>query len=270
MKIKFKHYFLNDKDKTKIIYFDFPCNFLNKGETRRIRIMLPKNYSKENEYKVMYLLDGQNLFSDLTCAFGSWYLERAIKDDVYLKNNIIFVGIDSPKEGIREAELCPFEVDKKEDIKQDEKTYGDIFSLVLIKKIIPFINSNFLPSQENVISGIGGSSMGGLMAFYLKAKYKDIFSFGLIFSPAFFLYTKKSLNNKFLNLLSKDDLGSYFFFVGGMDFEKIFIEDTFYIYDKMKQHMPFNDIQLIFDSSKGHNEKAWNEYFLKAIEHFKY
>ena len=49
------------------------------NRTRRIWVYLPEGYSKSKKhYPVLYMHDGQNLFDDLTSAFGEWGVDEAL------------------------------------------------------------------------------------------------------------------------------------------------------------------------------------------------
>ena len=68
-------------------------------EEKTIRVYLPPSYSEniDNQYPVLYMMDGQNLFFDSLAYFGrSWRIsdvsDQLVKDK-YVKEFII-VGID--------------------------------------------------------------------------------------------------------------------------------------------------------------------------------
>ena len=57
-------------------------------------MLLPRNYtSSQQRYPVLYMQDGQNLFSPQTAAFRDWQLPKVL-DRQPLRRQAIVVGID--------------------------------------------------------------------------------------------------------------------------------------------------------------------------------
>lgn len=238
---------------------------------RTIRVWTPEGYDPEDKskrYKVLYMCDGQNMVDKYTSAFGEWNLDSVIHH--LMKEGyepLILVGIDSPRDGIkRENELCT-PIPTKKYKGAPDNPIGNIFADHIFDAIKPLIDQHFntLPDKEN--TGIGGSSMGGLMSFYCYAYKKDYVGFSLCFSPAFFLYHKE----KFFDGLSKwkpnaKEYGKIFFFVGGRDFESLFVNRTVDMYRFMKNNgFKQDQISFIFDSSKTHSEPSWEKYSYDAL-----
>ena len=116
-----------------------------------------------------------------------------------------------------------------------------------------------LPDKKN--TSIIGSSMGGLFAFYMGLKYKDVFDLAGCFSPAFLLYE----NNKFIEELEKyqvsEELPKLYFLVGNIEFENEFIIQTKDAYDIFKNKGVSDEkIKLIHDLEGIHHESFWNKY----------
>jgi predicted alpha/beta superfamily hydrolase len=128
---------------------------------------------------VFYAHDGQNLFDAATSFSGEWGIDECL-DSLYSKGykTSIVVGIDNG--GIyRIEELTPWPNPK----------YGggkaDLYSDFIVKTLKPYIDSNYrtLPDQKH--TGIFGSSLGGVVSFYIGLKYPEVFSKIGVFSPAF-------------------------------------------------------------------------------------
>ena len=117
-----------------------------------------------------------------------------------------------------------------------------------------------LPEQE--CTGIGGSSMGGIMAFFAYIYRPDIFGFSLSFSPAFFFY-KKTDWLKILDQydISTDKNGKLFLYCGGKEFESIFLKPTYNTYEYLRKRGFSNQqLALIVDTNEIHHEAAWAKY----------
>ncbi|TVZ57898.1 putative alpha/beta superfamily hydrolase [Flavobacteriaceae bacterium MAR_2010_105] len=165
----------------------FPTHFI---KTRPVDIWLPKNYSKDKKYAVLYMHDGQSLFDSTT----TWNKQEWKVDEWAYKlmnsglvKDFIVVGIHNIP-AIRWLDLFPqkaidyLDPKEKERLFEDAKTRnistdfkGDNYLKFLVKELKPFIDSTYstLPDQKNTF--IAGSSMGGLMSVYALSEYPDIF-----------------------------------------------------------------------------------------------
>ncbi len=253
----------------KTFYFNTNNNFKN----RRVRVYLPSTYNFDDpshRFKVIYMLDGKNLFDDYTSFVGEWGIDESIEDmiDKHLNDGYIVVGIDAPETDIdRSLEMSPEGLIRANKYQLNGDGYAYLLAKFIFENVKPDIDTNFYTVPD--YTGVGGSSMGGLMAFYLACEYKEQINFSLAFSPAFFLFKWDSLK-LYLDKVVDDKLPKIFFYVGGQGFERIFVESTLRTYNYLLDHGFSHDhIKLIYDSDKEHNEKAWREYFpsmLKRID----
>lgn len=152
------------------------------GDTRNIWIYLPPDYQQESKrYPVLYMQDGQNLFDDETSFAGEWHIDETL-DSLYNAGNsgCIVVGIEN--NGARRiAEYTP-NAHPKYGGGEGEK-YVDF----LIKNLKPFIDSTYRTKPEAEFTGIGGSSLGGLISYYAATRHSDTFGKCLVFSPSFWI-----------------------------------------------------------------------------------
>ena len=245
--------------------FDIPFS----KEKRYVRVWLPENYfnNQKQLFPVIYFADGQNLVNQKLCAFGCWKLDL-VAHDLLIKESLSFiaVGVDSPKDAkTRFLELNPPYMPER--IKEKAEPYGNQFVDYLADSLVPLINQSFHTKVEKGNIGIAGSSMGGIMAFYAGVKRFDTFGFSMDFSPAFFLY-KKTTWDKLLELFQISPLNNvkHFFYVGGVEFEKQFINPTKATYQYLKsQGFDDSQVKLLIDSSQRHNEEAWHKYLKDAL-----
>lgn len=239
-------------------------------EERFVRIWLPEDYdfnNSEKRFPVIYFSDGQNLVNEYLTAFGDWKLDK-VAHKLLINENISFiaVGIDSPSDWKKRAnELNPPIIpDKTEDIKNPK---GDLFIKYIVNDLKPLIDKLFFTLGDKNNTAIGGSSMGGIMAFYGGVIESDTFGFSLDFSPAFFLYSKKKWISVLdsLNIEEKKE-SKFFLYVGGKKFERLFKRLTFYTYRYMlEKGIDSDNIGFIYDKKMIHHESAWATYLYDAI-----
>ncbi len=148
---------------------------------RRIWVYLPTDYHQytEKRYPVLYMQDGQNLFDTRTSSFGEWGVDKTL-DKLQSKGNegIIVVGIDNGGHH-RANEYAPWARAKFGG--GEGLDYAQFVGYTLKK----YIDEHFRTQPQREFTGIGGSSMGGLISFYAGLRYPEVFSKLAIFSPSF-------------------------------------------------------------------------------------
>ena len=132
------------------------------------------------QFPVLYLQDGQNLFDPATAFGGVDWRVGQTADQLIVEGKIrplIIVGIYNTGER-RIREYTPT---------RDRKMGGggaDLYGRMLLKEIDPFIRSEYrtLSGAEN--TGLGGSSLGGLLTLYLGLKFPGKFGRMAALSPS--------------------------------------------------------------------------------------
>lgn len=145
-----------------------------KGKNRPLHIYLPEEYEKSEEsYPVMYFFDGHNLFSDEDATYGkSWGLQSFL--DAW-DQPMIIVGAECGHEGDeRLSEYLPYPAESGY-FKQFQ-VMGDQTLRWIVDEIKPMIDKEYRTKPWRGCTGIGGSSMGGLMALYGAVHYNEWFS----------------------------------------------------------------------------------------------
>ena len=183
----------------------------------------------------------------------------------HINDGYIVVGIDAPNTDIdRSLEMSPDELRRNKKYQLNGKGYASLLGKFIFEVVKPDIDKTFYTLPD--YTGVGGSSMGGLMAFYLATEYQKEIKFSLAFSPAFFLFKWDDVR-KYLDTNVTIDLPKIYLYVGGAGFEKIFIEATAKVYNYLiDRGFSHDHIKLLLDSDKEHNEKAWREYFPIMLE----
>ena len=262
---------------TKEIYFKTK----NRYKNRLIRVYIPSTYDFSNpdkRFPVIYMLDGKNIFDDYTSFVGEWGVDEAIEEAIAKgeTEGIIVVGVDAPKNGkARALEMIPKGIEGKKSKHRgvtDKDVYAELLGDYIFKLVKPIIDKTFYTLTDKYHTGVGGSSMGGLMAFYLATEYSEYCNYSMAFSPAFFLFDDDSFNKYLVDMFNrKKDIGNIYFYVGGVGFEEQFIKPTKRTFDFMKS-IGYRDDQIkyVYDKAQEHNEKAWRIYFPDALKFFNY
>ena len=242
---------------------------------RHIRLRIPESYDFSNPkpHPVLYMADGQNMVDRYLSAYGDWHLDRVIRDlgkQGYPEP--ILVGIDCPKNPRRRSNELnpPYQITRPEIIKEEYPNHpiANRYIDYIVNELKPYIESILCVDTRKEATGIGGSSMGGIMAFYGFMAYPETFGYSHSFSPPFFFYTHDQLDAMLEdNHVSPETHGKVYLYVGGKDFEKIFVEGTFYMKKKLMA-LGFGKDQLGFahDKDEIHHEEAWYRYSPAALK----
>lgn len=239
------------------------------NRTRKIRVWTPGGYDpadKTKRYPVMYMHDGQNLFDAATSYAGEWQADEAITqmmEEGY--EGAIVVGIDNGPD--RANELCPPWPRSIYDSITVTNPTGDKYTAFIVETVKPFVDSHYSTRPGRESTGIGGSSMGGLISFYMALEYPDIFSYALCFSPAFQIFEDGTLKQA----VQKFDTGipnvlpKIYLYSGGKDFEADFMPYVDFMYGALTGHgYPEEKLNTLVDPTQFHTESAWAEYFPEA------
>ena len=171
------------------VYRGLPSNFL--PDTRDVTVYLPPGYHEDEDrrYPVLYMHDGQNLFDPLTSFVPGHYWRVEETADAAIEGGevepLIIVGVNNTG-ARRMAEYTPT---------RDPKLGGgeaDCYALLLIEELMPFIDESFRTATGAENTGLGGSSLGGLVTMYLGLRYPRVFGRLAVMSPSVW-WTHKSI-----------------------------------------------------------------------------
>ncbi len=226
--------------------------------SRRIRLFLPSNYdSTTDHYPVLYMHDGQNLFSAQEAFAGEWEVDEAMLDfESEGYNGAIVVAIDNGG-SYRIAEYTPYA--HPEYGGGDGAAYTDF----LVNTLKPHVDENYRTLTDRENTGIMGSSLGGLISFYAGIRHQDIFSKVGVFSPSFWfseeIYT-------FVETTGKNADMQFFFLAGEQESATLVgqIEDM----TATMTSVGFTTDEWRFDSHPNgqHSEWFWAQEFPTAFE----
>ena len=151
------------------------CIYTPKGKNRPLHIYLPDDYlSGMDRYPVLYFFDGHNLFSDDDATYGKCWGLKTFLDKWDRK--LILVGIECGHEGDeRLSEYMPY----RPLLTTRFAMYFPMGSKTMdwiVHEVKPMIDRDYRTLPDREFTGIGGSSMGGLMAIYAGVHYNHVFS----------------------------------------------------------------------------------------------
>lgn len=227
-------------------------------KTRRIAALLPYDYDQtDKRYPVLYLQDGQNLFDDYA-PFGSWGVDKKLAVMAERgTHEVIIIAIDHAQEE-RIAEFTP-SYRTRLGVGQGKK-----YVSFLADTLKPYIDQHFrtLPGREH--TGIGGSSMGGLISIYAGFMYPQVYSKLMIFSPS--LWVAPNIHFHAIRLEEKAYTKVYLY-GGGAEGANVVpnIQRLKLALEAQGQGMN-TEFALAIDPQGEHNEKRWGEEFPRAVE----
>ncbi len=161
-------------------------------DPRDLIVYVPAGYDEhlERSYPVLYLHDGQNLFDGRTSFIHgrTWQiLEHA---DAGIEAGevepLIIVGIYNTGDR-RLAEYTP-----ERDFRMGGGEASD-YGLLLTRELMPFIASQYRVRTDREATGLGGSSLGGLVTLYLGLRHAERFGKLAVLSPSVWWASKSIL-----------------------------------------------------------------------------
>jgi len=203
------------------------------------------------------LQDAQNLFNE-KAQYGNWEIDKKLAVMAEYKiGKIIVIAIEhADKERILEYNVGNTVLGMGQ---------GKKYVRFLADTLKPFVDANFRTKPEREFTGIGGSSMGGLVSIFSGIMYPEVFGKLMIFSPSLWVVPKIKLS--FLEMDEPQDTRIYLYAGGNesatmIDHVKMFkkrLQKKQKISEKMK-------VRLSINLEGKHSETYWSDEFPKAIE----
>jgi predicted alpha/beta superfamily hydrolase len=160
----------------------FHSKFLNAD--RDLIVYLPPGYDadKKRRYPVFYMHDGQNLFDGATSFIPGkeWRVDETAQALIASGKiePLIIVGVyNAGAQRIDEYTPTP-------DAKVKQGGRADLYGRLLVEELKPFIDSQYRTLRGPKETGLGGSSLGGLVSLYLGLKYPQVFGKLAVVSPS--------------------------------------------------------------------------------------
>jgi predicted alpha/beta superfamily hydrolase len=225
--------------------------------------------NKSKRYAILYLHDGQNLFDGATSYIPGkeWRVDETAQALISAGKiqPLIIVGINNAgKDRIDEYTPAP-------DAKYKMGGKADLYGRMLVEELKPFIDSTYRTRRDSGHTGIGGSSLGGLVSIYLALKYPDVFGRVAVVSPSVWFANKQivhyveALKSKpgariWMDMGTKEGRTTEDAVKSVMDAR--LLKDTL-----MKKGWRFRKDLIYFEAEGAeHNETAWAERVEQILE----
>lgn len=235
--------------------FDIPGSI----RTRRIAALLPHDYyESDKHYPVLYLQDGQNLYDDYA-PYGNWAVDKRMAQlQEENKGDVIIIAIDHAMDK-RIVEYTPQNTKTKLG-----KGEGRQYIRFLADTLKPYIDKRFRTLSDWGNTGIGGSSMGGLVSIYAGLMYPNIYGRLMIFSPS--LWVTPRIRFQLLNL--KQPYGGRVYLYGGNKESETMVPNLKRLQAALEaQHVHIKPQFLISVDPYGkHTEAHWSKEFSPALK----
>ncbi|NIJ51776.1 alpha/beta hydrolase [Dyadobacter arcticus] len=230
------------------------------NKTRRIQVLLPHDYYERPDlsFPVLYMNDAQNLFGEGS-PYGNWEIDQSLtKLAKEHKTGVIIVAIDHGGED-RILEFSPYTNPKL------GKGQGELFLRFIATTLKPHIDKKYRTKPERLNTGIGGSSVGGLLSLYAALMFPQVFGKMMIFSPS--LWISQRVYFDVIHFFEPFESRIYLY-AGGKEganmlpnFKKLqeTLETQAFGYDRVK-------IKSSIDPKGKHEEKQWSQEFPLAMK----
>jgi enterochelin esterase-like enzyme len=239
--------------------------------TRFLRVWLPAGYDDgENagrHYPVLYLNDGQNLFETSTAFAGvEWQVdeaaERLIREGTIPP--LIVVGIDNTgKERIRE--YMPYRSMNPRILRVRGRYYPDF----LMKEVMPFVERNYRVASGPENTGLGGSSLGALIALYTAMARPGVIGRLLLESPSLWASGRQMISESRSIRIWPERifLGVGTAEAGSEERSRTVVDDVRELAGILRRAvLSERRLRLVTKDEAGHNEAAWAERFPEALQ----
>ena len=151
---------------------------------RDIIVYLPPGYDADTKkrHPVFYMGDGQNIFDGATSFIPGqeWRVDEVAQSLIQAGKiePLIVVGIyNAGAERVNEYTAA-------QDQKYKAGGKADLYGRFLVEEVKPFIDRTYRTKTAAKNTGLGGSSLGGLISLYLGLKYPVVFTRIAVVSPS--------------------------------------------------------------------------------------
>jgi predicted alpha/beta superfamily hydrolase len=239
-----------------------PSRFVQGG--REVIVYLPPGYNDDDQrYPVLYMQDGQNLFDAATAFFNQeWGLDELAECLISrrLIAPLIIVGLYNARER---------RVDEYTHARNGRGEGGRarLYARFLVETLKPFIDSEYRTLNDAANTGLGGSSLGGLITCYIGLRFPQVFGKLIIMSPSVW-WANRAILKEVRKLRSKPDL-KIWLDIGTSegDNPQTTVRNVRELRDLLVGHgfEVGQDLRFLEHEGAGHNEKAWGYRMRDAL-----
>ena len=198
-----------------------------------------------------------NVGKSASAEFGNWKIDKklAVMSE-YKIGKIIVIAIEHAEDD----RIMEYNVGKT----VLGKGQGKKYIRFVTETLKPFVDSNFRTKKEREFTGIGGSSMGGLVSIFSGLKNPEVFGKLMIFSPSLWVVPELKIKAKEGNT---PDVKIYLY-AGGEESKNLLDEVKKFQQDLLSNEFitDSSQINLSINRKGKHTETYWSDEFPKAIE----
>ncbi len=157
---------------------------------RDVLVYLPRGYRgfSRKRYPVLYLQDGQNVFDAATSFAGvEWGVDETAQLLIRKKliEPLIIVAIaNTGDERVHEYAPTRGVIDTSAKRKKRSRGLARQYGRFLIEELKPYIDKKYRTKREAEFTGLGGSSLGGLLTLALGLWFPEVFTRLMVMSPS--------------------------------------------------------------------------------------
>jgi predicted alpha/beta superfamily hydrolase len=236
--------------------------------SRLLRVWVPPGYGEPRgtRYPVLYLNDGQNLFEAAISFTGvEWQVDetgdRLIREGVIPP--MILVGLDNGgKDRLREymphRSLQPMML----------RVHGTRYPTFLFKEVIPFVERHYRVQRGPENTGLGGSSLGALIALYTATVHPGKIGRLLLESPSLWASNRQLIRQSrgVKRWPERVFLATGTAEAGRQDRDQSMVDDVRELASILRRAgLDETRLRLVVDDGAPHHEAAWAKRFPEAL-----
>lgn len=230
---------------------------------RDLIIYTPPGYSNHGarRFPALYLHDGQNLFDGATSFIPGqdWHVGQTADECINARTvePLIIVGVYNTRARVRE--YTPTFVPKLGGGRADR------YARFLIEEVKPFVEREYRALSGPQNTGIGGSSLGGLVSLYLGLKHCGIFGKIAALSPS--VWWNQLVIHRFVKSMQVEPRPRIWLDIGTREGARI-VRDVERFRDVLfeKGWRPGRDLHYERVEGAEHNELAWAQRVRPFLE----
>ena len=211
---------------------------------RDLFVYLPPSHGSGARFPVVYMHDGRNLFDEATANAGEWRVDETMEE-------LAPEGIEAIVVGVAHS------VDRGGEYAGER---AEAYLSFLADTVRPLIAASFSVDPRPEVTGIAGSSLGGVISLHGLCGRPDVFGRAGVFSPAFWWNDDRTFE---LVERSNGPVGRIYMDVGGRehDDEKIrqAYVDGFERMTALLRGKGYDDrsLRAVLDREAIHHESEW-------------
>jgi enterochelin esterase-like enzyme len=224
---------------------------------RDVSVYVPTGYEPDDRrsYPLLILQDGQNLFDPETAFIRGRTWRVAEQADAAIEaaevEPLVIAGVANAGER-RLAEYTPT---------RDWKLGGGnarLYGEMVIRELLPFLRERYRLRPEPEQTGLGGSSLGGLVSLWLGLRHPDMFGKLAVLSPSIW-WNHRSIMRTVDEVAPALPRRSRIWLDVGDQEGRRTLSDAELLHGRLRAHGWRDEVDVHFEIAPGgtHDENAW-------------